>query len=548
MGFCFSRFSEWTEVNPGPTALPTGESTIHASWKGSTGRKTQVFELLVVACDPRDLTIENRTDLEKRVNDALTSFVFKTSLFSAKRNNEDPYAVRFHPARLDRGDGSVYGFRDEVRARVNAKVLEEEPKEPNNTLVVAYQFSNQPFPRNASDLKKEVARLDGLVEEAFESEPWLKPVTREKKLDGLHADYFPHFENPALEEGLPWQILESQGSNSTLYTSSFCSFESVVHIFEYLEMLMANIFISESLPKAMDAPILIVGAGPAGLLSARKLKKMGYTNITILEKSDRFGGKTKTVKKEITLASGAKATIPCELGTCYLSPGYDSVLHLFEEYDAGRNFVLDSRGDRPLRAIVDVDLARDDEEKATGINMGEWIDRKSGSLGGGIWETLADTFADAKAGVAIYRYNSLHRSIFGYVANHDLRPIPARRPDASLFKQTFNEFLIAEGLEILTAPFTYAYEVQGYGNIENIPAYYGLVWLTPEVLSGVAKAAVLSTVQPGGNHGSVFATTQGWGTLWEKMVAKEEFNIIYNVTISSLSRVPKLPVPAPAPE
>jgi len=37
--------------------------------------------------------------------------------------------------------------------------------------------------------------------------------------------------------------------------------------------------------------IAIIGAGPAGLSAAMNLEKAGYSNYTILEKSDHVGGK-----------------------------------------------------------------------------------------------------------------------------------------------------------------------------------------------------------------------------------------------------------------
>lgn len=40
-----------------------------------------------------------------------------------------------------------------------------------------------------------------------------------------------------IQAGLPWAILEAQGSHNTIYVSSFTAFESVVSIFAYGNML-----------------------------------------------------------------------------------------------------------------------------------------------------------------------------------------------------------------------------------------------------------------------------------------------------------------------
>ena len=47
-----------------------------------------------------------------------------------------------------------------------------------------------------------------------------------------------------------------------------------------------------------DARIVIVGAGPAGINMSTILKDNGYTNVTILEKTNRVGGKSFTIWDE----------------------------------------------------------------------------------------------------------------------------------------------------------------------------------------------------------------------------------------------------------
>jgi hypothetical protein len=96
--------------------------------------RTETFDYLIVACDPRALAIKDCTEFETQVKDALSSFTFYTSLYRVKRpdrpqllvvdeddkttdrtrrTNEPNYAVRFHPGVLTAMDGRVYGFRDE---------------------------------------------------------------------------------------------------------------------------------------------------------------------------------------------------------------------------------------------------------------------------------------------------------------------------------------------------------------------------------------------------------------------------------------------------
>jgi cation diffusion facilitator CzcD-associated flavoprotein CzcO len=59
--------------------------------------------------------------------------------------------------------------------------------------------------------------------------------------------------------------------------------------------------------------IAILGAGPAGLSTAWFLKKLGYTDVLVLEKLGRIGGLACTIN------SGYKAF---DLGANYITPAY----------------------------------------------------------------------------------------------------------------------------------------------------------------------------------------------------------------------------------
>lgn len=90
--------------------------------------KTEEFDFLVVACDPRGLQLDT-TEFEDEIRNRLMSHTFHTTLFCAARPNRAEkvpeglppngppqvnYAVRFNPVALEKMDGAVYGFRDEV--------------------------------------------------------------------------------------------------------------------------------------------------------------------------------------------------------------------------------------------------------------------------------------------------------------------------------------------------------------------------------------------------------------------------------------------------
>ena len=74
----------------------------------------------------------------------------------------------------------------------------------------------------------------------------------------------------------------------------------------------------------MDADVIIVGAGLAGLSAARKLEQTGR-KVLILEARDRVGGRTHTVNSKVDEAF--------DLGGQWIGPGQDNMLALIQEFN-----------------------------------------------------------------------------------------------------------------------------------------------------------------------------------------------------------------------
>ena len=80
-------------------------------------------------------------------------------------------------------------------------------------------------------------------------------------------------------------------------------------------------------PKSYSDKIGIVGAGPAGIHMALLLKQKGFKSVEVLESSDRIGGKSYTIMHR---------DVPHEMGTCYLSPDYETnIIPLVNKYVPG---------------------------------------------------------------------------------------------------------------------------------------------------------------------------------------------------------------------
>lgn len=332
-------------------------AAVQLEYEDENGKRiTDGFDYLVVACDPRALPICDPTELEREVKAALTSFSFKTTLHSAKRSESATYAVRFDPQALSEMGGRPHAFRDEVFARHP----DLQPDETGKTYCTSYQLTKQSLLGGDESLsveeRKAILRneLDVLMNESLFgalSEPWVdwdNDETREEE-ETLLVDYFPHFKEEHLQANLPWKIRNSQGVRNTIYVSSFTCFESVLHCYLYQDQLMSR-HMPEGFPTDPTAKIAVIGAGPSGLLFASQhLLCKGFKNLTIFEKEENIGGKTRTVART---APGDGSSVPCELGTCYLSPAYEPMLWMFDKYEAGEVVALD-RGSAEFRSAYD---------------------------------------------------------------------------------------------------------------------------------------------------------------------------------------------------
>lgn len=80
-------------------------------------------------------------------------------------------------------------------------------------------------------------------------------------------------------------------------------------------------------PNSYVDSIGIIGASPAGIHMAYLLKKKGFTNVEVLENSDRIGGKSNTIMH---------CSVPQEMGICYLSPDYEkNIIELVNKFVSG---------------------------------------------------------------------------------------------------------------------------------------------------------------------------------------------------------------------
>jgi hypothetical protein len=332
-----------------------------------------------------------------------------------------------------------------------------------------------------------------------------------RAVNPLNTPYFDQFRAADLARGRPWQWLDIQGANKTIYVHASTCFESVLHCWSYIQILKETPNAKAALPADKDAPIVIVGAGVSGVLFADYLKSLRYTNVMLLEKSDRYGGKTHSLQ-----VPDARGTTICELGTCYMSPAYDDMITALSDFTQGnerfvvgtgseRGMVIHTDGGPEVMTFSDYAMKR----------ACEWLGVPFNDIGKGI--------ADVALGVAAEQYVRLRYTIFGSVDGIMPPKIPAGDP-YGIFSKTFAQFLDDNEMGVFKGYFEYAYEVQGYGALDQIPAYYGLVWITPNV------------VRPWGKTAGVTAWRKGWEDVWEQMVVKLRLKVLLNTEVLAIAR------------
>jgi len=273
------------------------------------------------------------------------------------------------------------------------------------------------------------------------------------------------------------------------------------------------------LPKKGDK-VLIVGAGPSGLHMAHLLTSKGYTDITILEKTDRYGGKTVTIKDQV-----APETVH-ELGTCYLHPAYYAVRALFEEIKKMPGAT------EPFEEVApDVYTVRMNGRADLGFD--EWVTSNlqlQPKYSAFALSRIMFPYEDAAVEIILAkdRYNLLHEQIFGDF-NFTMPP-PLTTESLKLLDKSFVQFLEENDLMALLPVLAYGQTCQGYGTIEATPAFWAMCWVTPQLLD---QYFALKPQYP-----KKAMLKHGWISLWDEIVKLNKLNIRYHVDIERITRTP----------
>lgn len=511
---------------PQQKKLPAaGGDPVTLRWEEDGATRSGAFELLVIACDPRSLVdVCDFDDDERELWSELEDFTFHTTLLEVRTPPGGlEHGVIFAPKPLSEVDGDVYAFRNETAKQFGVAAASRLEK----NLVTVYQLRGHGLEEWSSErfqevLRAQLPRLDWW--------PYGQPL---RTLSQYTTPYFNHFHNEALRAGRPWELLERQGRRRTLLVHATACFESILHCWQYIQMLLNKDsgVARDALPAETSAAIAVIGAGPSGLLVASLLKGQEYHNVVILERLGDYGGKTQTrvVADAPRPRWRPRSSTVCELGACYMSPAYDQLVKALAPYLSNNPRIDFAKGQKSFRGIAPRGQLPESYPGASVMSYTEYVFYKAAKENGfefGLWSLL-------RAGVDIVRdffeYNRLHTE---YVQGQT--PMPRRRPDAldgAFGEQSFRCFLEHHELHALIGVMQYAYEVQGYGPLEDIPAYYGLLWMTPAVTQ-----RILLSVVPGSSAPVVTAWAKGWRDVWDQLVAKQQLDVRLSVTVQQIRR------------
>ena len=485
---------------------------------GNVTKTYNDVELLVVACDPRNLIpVCNYTPAERYVFDRLSNFTYHTTLLRVKRNNvRSDYGVIFSADAMDRMNGQVYVFRNETVKTFGFDAANS----MSENLVTVYQINTSPWP---------AAKFEAYLKQQLQT-IWWWPYGRTYGTDyeiltSVTTPYFDHFTLAQLtaDNSLPWDLLNLQGQHRTLYVHASACFESILQCWQYANMLLDNSLVT--LPQNRNAHIVILGAGASGILFANRLRDLNYTNVEILEVTDRSDGKIHTIKMNGPYPPGNNQPTYCELGACYLSPAYDDFVTYLKPFLTGNSRIpvaSNAEADQ-FRGIVTTNQFPNNWPPVKPLmRFSDYVLEKAR------YELDAPGYSDLEIEGLLGFFLEGYKLLYPFYRGTNL-PIPLTQPaNFNQFgTQTLYDYLNQRGMSSLVGALQYGYSVQGYGALGQVSAFYGLIWIAPSVIQGMIDSGIFGTAV-------VTAWSKGWGDVFDQM--KAGMKITCNATTTNITR------------
>lgn len=252
--------------------------------------------------------------------------------------------------------------------------------------------------------------------------------------------------------------------------------------------------------------ICIIGGGPAGLSAGMYLEKKGYENYTILEKSDRVGGKCWSPTYE-----GRRY----EMGAIMGVPSYYAV-HDVEEFCG-----ITHDGPKLNRNYKDASgKVIDPFDKSLGnILKNPWLIKmkKQTKKFGEILETKYKGYdINGHRGVAEGRYE-------GFACTPGREPVSGFNPNLKDLCLPFDEFCKKNGVDLIKKIWVGPYTAFGYGYFDEIPAAYVMKYLDFQTCMNFVKV-------------NLWTWKEGTQYIWECLDAKLKNHARLNSKIEKVER------------
>jgi hypothetical protein len=527
-------------------AAPSGPITVTYEKQVGPDKKPQTFsddfDLLIVACEPFSLPFKNEPNGGSQIFSRLRHYQIHCSILKVKRNGcVAQHGLILSPDVVSKMDGTIYAFRNETAKQYGLAAAND----MDENLIAVYQLRD-PWRDEGHPEWTEDQFQQKMFDELQQLSWWpYGPVTKDALVDVFMTDYFNRFTQGDLELGLPWDILDLQGKKQTFYVHGSTCFESALDCWQY-----ANLLFDPApgrglkLPQDKDSRILIVGAGVSGLLFAERLHTLKYTNVCVMEKlpdpdtptADLYG-KTQTriytsPKPSDPNAPHAGEDTIGELGTCYLSVAYQEMADYLQ-----RTYVKNGNERRgffgnssPYEFTAMVGLPDMGPYAFKPLNFSDYVTLRAQQERG--WKLDPSKWLEVDAEIAFQavKYIEKRAEYFGTQA-----PMPSNRNtvDWKALDKTFERYLRDNGMSMLLGAMEYAYSVQGYGPMKDIPAYYGMVWISGILVWRMIKGEVR-------HQDLITYWSKGWGDVWKQMVeaitADGKVRIEYGITITEIDR------------
>eukprot|EP00093_Oithona_nana_P004323 04323.XXX_83947_85710_1 [CDS] Oithona nana genome sequencing. len=249
-------------------------------------------------------------------------------------------------------------------------------------------------------------------------------------------------------------------------------------------------------PKCLNSKIGIVGAGPSGVHMAYQLKQKGYTNVTILERSNRVGGKAETFFYR-------EAEMPMAV-VLWTADYATTLVPLLEKYGLKEE---------------------DDSNVMIPAYQNIYWPTNSDTVPGFLPSSLATPQSFVAIVQALNAYTDLHQGYLGIYGNeYGLMQRPSQETLDMIGDGSIKDFLVANDLLALEPLFRIFFNINGYGTLQEVPVIYGLIWATPLAVFDLFVV------------GSKALKNKSIGQLFPKMVEDEDLDVVFNFNVVSIKR------------